>query len=266
MKAPSHKELDLLNEEAVLEYLKKERPDIVIHTANVNTSRNQGTSAYESLNGNLQMFYNLEKRHDLYGKMYYFGSGAEYDMRRYAPCMKEDYFGRSIPQDPYGFSKYIMSRQAESTGNIYDLRLFGVYGVYEEWERRFISNNIVRSLKGLPMTLRKNAYFDYLFIGDLCKIMEWFLVNEPRHKHYNVCTSQPVDLLSLANLINEASGLGREILVKEEGWSLEYSGDNARLMEEMGGFLFADQKEAVQELLAYYEERIGEMDEGRLLL
>lgn len=110
-------------------------------------------------------------------RLYYFGSGAEYDMRHYIPSMRESYFGTHVPQDPYGFSKYLMSSLA--TGNIYDLRLFGVFGKYEEWQRRFISNMIYRNLTGQTMGMNQNMYFDYLYINDLSSILEWFLFHEP---------------------------------------------------------------------------------------
>ena len=206
------------------------------------------------------MFFNLEMCSDYYDKMIYFGSGAEYDMNHYIPLMQESYFGTYIPDDAYGFSKYVMSRVVEQSKNIYDLRLFGVYGKYEEWHRRFISNNICKSLKGLPMTINKNMNFDYLYIDDLCKILEWFIEHTPKYHHYNVCTSQVIDLLSLAKMINEVSGIEREILIKEEGMKLEYSGDNSRLLSEMGDFQFADKKATIKVLWEYYKEHIDEID------
>lgn len=263
--APTHSNLDLLDEFSVFDYIKDCKIDVVIHCANTNNV-SYDLSDYDILNNGLKMFYSLEKSSYLFKKMIYFGSGAEYSMKQYIPKMRESYFGNYIPEDPYGFAKYIMSRETDKDNNIYDLRLFGVYGKYEQWERRFLSNNIVRSLKGLPMTLSKNAYFDYLYIDDLCKIVEWFIENEPQHKHYNVCTSQAVDLLTLAHMINDISGLDRKIVVKEKGWKLEYSGDNSRLLNEMNGFEFADKRQTIKEMWEYYEKHIDEIDERRLLL
>lgn len=252
--APSHAELDLQDAEAVKQYLEKYSFDVVIHSANMNDVTYR-LSPHDILDGNLRMFYHLESCSRIYGKMIYFGSGAEYDMQNYKPLMKEAYFGRYIPRDPYGFSKYIMHRMAEQSENIYDLILFGVYGKYEQFQRRFISNNICKNILGKPMTLIKNARLDYLYINDLCKIVEWFLEHTPGYKCYNVCTSHPADLFSLAQEINEITGLQREIIVLEEGWKPEYSGDNSRLLNEMGGFLFCDRKEAISSMVKYYYEQ-----------
>ncbi len=252
--APAHAILDLKDAEAVRQYLEKHRFDAVIHSANMNDVTYR-LSPHDILDGNLRMFYHLEICSRLYGKMIYFGSGAEYDMQNYKPLMEEEYFGRHIPADPYGFSKYTMHRIAEQGRNLYNLILFGVYGRYEQFQRRFISNNICKSILGKPMTLNKNAKLDYLYIEDLCKIVEWFLEHTPRHKCYNVCTGRAVDLLTLAREINEVTELGREILIYEEGWKPEYSGNNARLLEEIGDFAFYDRKTAIADMVKYYREQ-----------
>ena len=262
---PRRNELDLLDGSSVVEYLKEREIDIIIHTANTNNTRNSGVTSYDSLNGNLQMFFNLERCRDYYGKMYYFGSGAEYDMRHYVPNMAEEYFGAHIPTDSYGFSKYIMSKNCTEDSNIYDLRLFGVYGKYEEWERRFISNAICRALKGKNITLQKNVYFDYLWIDDLCDIMKWFIESEPKHHHYNVCRGSKINLYSLACMVREILDIDCEIIVSESGWKPEYTGDNARLLEEIGNYKFTGFKESVSELCQFYKEHIGEIDESKLI-
>lgn len=263
--SPSSKELNLLDMKMVQEYIQEGYFDIVVHTANANRNRNKYKTEYEALDGNLRMFFNLERCKDYYGKMYYFGSGAEYDMQHYMPDMKEEYFGAHIPQDPYGFSKYVMSKMCEQNSNIYDLRLFGVFGKYEEWERRFISNAICRALKGMPITINQNVYFDYLWVEDLCEIMKWFLANEPKHKHYNVCRGSKIDLYSLAVMVRDTLGINCDIIVKESGWKPEYTGDNTRLMSEMGGYQFLGFEEAIRRLCDYYKANIYAIDADKLL-
>lgn len=249
--APSHGELDILDTDAVERLLKEEHFDIVLHTANTNHLTHPKLGPH-ILEHNLCMFYNLERCRNLYGKLYYFGSGAEYGMHHYIPQMKEIYFGTYVPQDPYGFSKYIMSKQA--TGNIYDLRLFGVFGKYEEWQRRFISNMIYQNLNGQMMQMNQNTYFDYLYINDLISILEWFLSHEPRHHHYNVCSGQRFELLSLARMVMEETEIPTEIIVKQEGLRPEYTGNNSRLREELGEIFLTPMRTAIQELIGYYRE------------
>ena len=80
---------------------------------------------------------------------------------------------REIPADQYGFAKYLCSRLAQDIDNVIVLRPFGVWGKYEDYETRFMSNAICKTLYDLPITLNQNAYFDYLFIDDFVKIVEF---------------------------------------------------------------------------------------------
>lgn len=251
VKKPSREELDLTDKESVESYLLKGNFDIIIHAANTNDFK-YAVSSNQVLENNLRMFFNLERCSKLYKKMFYFGSGAEYSMEYYVPKMTEEYFDKHIPKDSYGFSKYIMSKIANRSDNIYDLRLFGVYGKYEEWKRRFISNNLCKSIKGMNMTINKNMMFDYLYIEDLCNIMEWFINNEPKYKQYNVCTGNVIDLYSIAMMINKCTGLNRSIEVYEKGWKKEYSGDNTLLLQEIGKFEFTDLETGIESLYKYY--------------
>ena len=262
---PKKDEINLLDTENVINYIENNSFDIIIHVANINNTRNVFTSSYESLDGNLRMFFNLECCKKSYDKMFYFGSGAEFDMRYYIPEMKENYFGRHVPKDPYGFSKYIMSKVSGEQNNIYDLRLFGVYGKYEEWERRFISNAICRVLLGKNITIQKNVYFDYLWVDDLCKIMEWFINNEPKYKHYNVCKGEKIDLYSLACVIRETLNVDCDIIVGEPGWKSEYTGNNDRLLNEIGDFNFSGYKETIKELYGYYKSNLDMIDGDKLI-
>ncbi len=262
---PDHRELDLLDDNKVERYLKNMDFDIIIHCANRNDVVKVGTTDYDVLDDNLRMFYNLERCSEYYGKMYYFGSGAEYSSAHYIPNMTEDYFGTHVPRDPYGFSKYIMSKTCRKDGNLYDLRLFGVYGKYEEWSRRFISNAICRGLKGMPITLSQNVYFDYLWIEDLVEIMKWFIENEPRYKHYNVCRGTRIDLYTLACKVRQILNIDCDILVAKDGFKTEYTGCNQRLQGEMGEISFSPWDLTIEKLCEYYKENLDQIDADKLI-
>ena len=84
--SPKRQELNLLDTQGVEAYIKENQPDVVIFSA-VNI---------QSLAENLQMYFNVERCSQDFGKMITIGSGAEYDMRHYYPMMSEDYFGQQI--------------------------------------------------------------------------------------------------------------------------------------------------------------------------
>ncbi len=260
---PSHQELDLLDTESVGQYLLNNHIDIVIHTANKNNTEKFATE-YEVLDCNLRMYYNLIKYQKYYKKLIYFGSGAEYGKNQDLDNVREDKFGNIIPEDPYGFSKYIMAREALHSENIYDLCLFGVYGRYEEWQRRFISNAICRALFNLPITLSQNALFDYLYIDDLIKIVEWFLENIPKYHRYNITRGTSVSLLDLAWIVNKCFHNKPNIEISKPGWKYAYSGCNELILAELGDFTFTDFEISIQKLVLYYKKNKNKIDPGKL--
>jgi UDP-glucose 4-epimerase len=263
--APSSRELDLLDEGSVRGYLSAGRFDVVVHTATWNATRNSSKDTALVLPNNLRMYYNVARCSDAFGKMLYFGSGAEFDRRSYRPLMREEYFDATVPADDYGFSKYVMATHAEGSRNIYNLRLFGVFGPHEDWEIRFISNACCKALWELPITLRQNVRFDYLFVDDLARLTRWFIDHTPRHHTYNVCTGEAVDLVTLAEIVREISGRQLPIVAANPGMGREYSGDNRRLLAEIGDFRFTPHADAIRSLYQWYAAR-RELIDPRLLL
>ena len=250
--APGHSELDLTDEELVFRYLQRERPDIVIHAATTNIVAHPERTAHLA-ESDLRMFFSLANGAQFYDKMLYFGSGAEYDSRHYIPQMPESYFGAHIPADAYGFAKYIMARTAETSSNIFDLRLFGVFGKYEDWSRRFISNLIYFGLTGQELHMGPNMYFDYLYIQDLLPVLEWFLHHSPKYHSYNVCSGRRMELYRLGCMVCECLHLDPNLLHCAPGWKPEYTGDHTRLLEELGTELvLTPMKTAIQDLVRYY--------------
>ncbi len=240
--APCSAELDLLNEQAVREYLDAHRFDVVVHAATTRSNRRVAAPP-DLLDRNCRMFFNLASKQERFGKMIHFGSGAEYDRVQLPARVREDYFDTRLPSDAYGFSKYICAKYIEGSDRIVNLRLFGVFGAYEDYTVRFISNACCRMLKGLPIVLRQDVVFDYLYIKDLVKITMWFIENDTRHKAYNICSGRPVALTELARA--DCPSLGRNLAIPSisvitEGVGPEYSANNSRMLAEMKGYQIWD--------------------------
>lgn len=249
---PSSRELNLLDYDEVARYLDNNRISVVIHGAAQSVIH---AGAEDVLKHDLQMFYHFEKLSRQLDKVLYFGSGAAYDKRLPMNMIKEEEIGRSIPDWYYALEKMIMTREARNSRNIYDLRLFGIFGRYEHWQSKFISNLCCKAMYDLPLTVRQNCMFDYMYIDDLPPIVEWFLENTPEYHDYNVCTGDPIDLVSIAEIVRSISGKKLPIQVAAEGWNLPYTADNSRLKAEMGGSLhFRHLKESISELYKYYLE------------
>lgn len=260
--SPLSKELNLLDETAVKNFFLSHEIDAVIHCANRGGTRKTGydEGKHDVVSDNLRMFFNLVRVLPKKARMLHLGTGAEYDRRNYAPKMEEDRFDMFVPADAYGYSKYIISKYIEKTGNITCLRIFGLFGKYEDYTFKFISNAIVKNLLGLPIVIKQNVVFDYLCVEDFCAMTVEMLKVNPSHAHYNITPTESIDLVTLAKLINATSEKPSEIKVLTPGLNMEYTGSNKRILAELGGFNFTPYVQSVKPLYAYYAARLNELD------
>lgn len=259
---PSHKELDLLDELAVENYFKKNKIDVVIHAAVVGGSRKEeyeNKMFYESV----RMFFNIIRNKKYFKKMINLGSGAEYDKRFPIKKVKEEEFDKRVPTDDYGYYKYVCSRYIENVNDIVSLRIFGIFGKYEDYRYRFISNAICRNLSGMPITMNKDVYFDYLYIEDFIKIIKHFIEYKAEHKFYNI-GGKRINLLSLAKKINKISSKKSKIIVKNKGLNNEYTCDNSRLLKEIKNFRPSDLDISIKRLYDWYSQNRGIIDRGSI--
>lgn len=264
--APSSKELNCIDEQDVENYLKKHKFDIVFNLAVYGDGIDRSKDGSKILEYNLRMFLNFAKHNDLYGKMIYAGSGAEYD-KRYDICkVSEEMIGKTIPVDQYGLMKYTVGQMIENSTNIYNLRLFGIFGKYEYWPVKFISNVCCKAIYDIPLTIRQNVYFDYLWIEDFLEITERFMeIEHPKYHTYNLVSGTSVDLLSICEYVKEISGKDLKVFVGKTGLAKEYTADNTRLMEEIGGYEYTSMKKAVEKLYQWYVSNKDQIDIYHLL-
>jgi len=259
---PSSKILDISNENSVESYIADEKPDFIVNCANRGGSRDSGND--NIVHENLRMFFNVVKNSDKVAKIIHFGSGAEYGKHKGIIDVKEEDANTAMPFDEYGFYKAVCSKFIEKSDNNLNLRIFGCYGEYENYEFKFISNAIVKNLLHLPITINKNVFFDYIYVGDLVKMVDYFLCNDVKHKIYNLTTGSRIDLVSLAKLVNDASDFVSEIKVINDGLNNEYTSNNDRLMAEIGGFDFITHREAIIKMRKYYETILGNIDRNKI--
>lgn len=249
--APSHSEIDLLTGSEVKRYFKNHDIDYVVNCANVGGNRKcQDTDIVKK---NVKMYLNLTT-YGNFERIIQLGSGAEYDKSRSLNKISEYQFGEFIPNDDYGFSKYLISRCIGNREDAIGLRLFGVFGKYEDYEYKFISNAIVKNIIGLPIKINQNAVFDWIYIDDLIKLLEDFIIQSPPYKFYNITPTTSYDIITIANIINNISETKSKIIIENKGKNNEYTGNNERLLERYGGhFKFTPIETAIKTMFKYYQ-------------
>lgn len=248
---PSHKELDLLDTKAVDSYFEKNKIDVVVHCANIGGLRNSKDDK-DLVKKNLKIFFNIIRNKDKFGKMIHMGSGAEYDKSEDIVMVKETDFGKKIPNDDYGFYKYVCSKYIENSNNIYCLRLFGIFGKYEDYSIKFISNLICKYIYKMPLTMIQNCNFDYIYVDDFMEILEYFIENNPKEKFFNAGSGKKISLLELAEIINKLDNYSLPITIKKDGLNKEYTCNNNILKEEIEDLKIIQIDKAIKKLYQYY--------------
>jgi GDP-L-fucose synthase len=251
---PSSTELDLLDNHSTASYFKDKNFDAVIHAAAVSASNATATpDAEEKI---VEMFQSLLGQRHSYNKIIFLGSGAEYGKQRELKEVSEEEFGQLVPTDAYGLGKYNCSKIIEHEDGIVNLRCFGVYGKYENASQRFISQAIISSLRGEAIVINKNVVFDYLWVGDLVKIIGYFINFEPKNKFYNVASGQQIDLITLADIIAKQIGNTKQTIIKTPGLNNEYTANIERLRQELPQLTFTNIDTGIAELISFYKKTL----------
>ncbi len=247
---PRSFQLNLLDKRAVIDYVEKNEINYIIHSASCGVRIMPNMTIEEVTKPNIEMFSNLA---DLNLPMITFGSGAEYDKSCSLHKITEEDFGKNIPKDPYGYSKYLISKEIEKKDNILNLRIFGIYG-YGEDKSRVTSCIINDNLMLGPIILNQNVLFDFIWINDFCNIVEFFVKNRTKEKFINVTPTISIEIIELAKIVNNFSEYKSEIIVKNSGMNKEYTGDNSKLLSIMKTFQFTSYEEGMKNLYLCFKK------------
>ena len=256
--APSHAELDVTDANAVDAAVSKGRFDAVVHSAV------QGGAAV--LESTLRGFWNLARNASRMDRLIYFGSGAEFGKHRDLHKVGESQLGDEVPRDAYGLAKLLCTELARRSERILNLRLFGVFGLHEGYASKFISNTVAKALLGLPIVIRQDVLFDYLWVEDLVPVVSRFLEGDLEVPDVNVTPTHSISLSEIAEIVLRETGRPEDFSVEAPGQNFEYTGDNSRLRRLCPRLTFTPMELGIKRLLGYYRERIETVDREVLAL
>ena len=248
--APTHHELDILDRISVDDFIKNNKIDIIIHPA-----VGRGSTVFEDT---LHMFANIINNSDKVDKIIIFGSGAEYNKKRNLYKISEEEIGKYINEDNYGLAKYF-------SNEIINLRLFGIFGKYEGYRFKFISNSIVKTLLGLDIKIAQDVIFDYLYIDDLFNILQHFIENNSEYSDYNVTPIESISLVEITEIIREITNIRSEVVIMNEGKNYQYTASNKRLLEFVGNFDFTSYEKSISQLIDYYDHNSENIEKNMVL-
>lgn len=258
--APGRAELDLLDAGATEAYLREHKPDAVLHAATWNATRTSDMDLSRVLENNIRMHFNLVNAQKYFGRLIYYGSGAEFDRRHWQESMSESYFGQWVPMDDYGLSKYLIEKSREHDGRSCNLRLFGVYGPGEDWRIRFLSQACVRVVYDKPIIIQQNRMFDYTWVEDVIRATEELLICEQLPHTVNLSAGSPESLHELAKRIVRVAKKELPIYVENPELGQSYSSDNGYFHKLFPGFCFSSTEESIEKLYSHYASINGRFD------
>lgn len=267
--APPRKVLELADSCAVSDYFKKNSSfDAVVNCAAAGVANSSNKTPEDIVFENLKSFGNLFQQRARYKRFIQIGSGAEYGKPFQKAYVTEEECGLAIPSDPYGMSKFYSGQALENQGEIgkvVNLRLFGIFGPYEDYRVRFISNNIVRSLIGLPIIVMQDAIFDYIYINDLIYILEKFIEKPAPYVSYNIASGQSYLLSELALLIKDIANNKYNVEIRNEDVKEQYTASNARLKAFLpADFKFTPIKIAIEKMVKWYADNLSTLSKEAL--
>ena len=123
-----------------------------------------------------------------------------------------------------------------------------------------MSNLCCKAIFNLPLTIRQECYFDFIYINDLGPIVKWILENNPKYHDYNVCSGKEYLLSQYANKIKQISGKDLKIKILHPEKNLDYTASNQRLISELGDGYITEIDFALRDLYAYYESHLELID------
>ena len=235
--APRSSELNVLSKESVDKWFDEHGfYDVVLHFAVYTDAIDKAKDGSKMLEYNLKSFMNFYEHRKDYERMIYSGSGAEFDKRRDIVNVSEEQLGEEIPLDAYGLMKYSIAQIIENSENIYNARIFGLFGQYE-YSFRFITAMINNSIAGVKFDIRQNVYFDYLYIDEFVTMLKCLIdAKNLSHHSYNMVSGKKISLIEICELINEvAVSFGKEamkITVLNDGLNKEYTASRERFEAE----------------------------------
>lgn len=200
-------DFNLVDRYSTDDYFKDKFFDVVIHTAIVGGSR-LTPDEEDTIDTNLQMYYNLVHNKEHFGKFIHFGSGTELYART----------------TPYGLSKHVINESISTKDNFYNIRIFAVFNE-DELNTRFIKASLERYLKGTAMEIHQDRYLDFFYMKDLVTLVDHYIKNDNLPKSIDCTYDRSYSLIEIANYINTLDNHQSNIEVNREGFNQDYVGN-----------------------------------------
>ena len=224
----TRKNMDVTNYDDVKKMFTENKIDIVLHTA-VQGGKRGHYEKIDDLMNNIAMSQNLVKFRDQFKFMFNFGSGAEFDRRFKINQKIEIDIWNQNPVDMYGLAKNLITRKIyELDSNVFNLRLFGCFGTYEEPQRLF-RTCFDKFSKGINAIITQDKYMDYFYAQDVGRVIENIIANYDEYdipRDINLSYKKKYKLSEYAHMIKDLTKNTDDVIIESENIANPYTGDS----------------------------------------
>lgn len=224
--------IDLTDKSLTNNFFKNRYFDIVLHTSIVGAKKEFRNSP-KTLIDNLLMFNNILQNKDKYNLLFNFCSGAALVQSEAEGCYlaKEEDIINCIPKNYYGLSKNVIARQILELDNVYNLRLFGCFGKYENNDR-FIKSSLLKIKNNSKPTINANREMDFFYVEDVYKVLEFIILFHNTKivpKDINLVYKEKLTLIQLLKLIFHLTNTKEDFILEQSKIESPYTGSSERL-------------------------------------
>lgn len=199
--------------------------DFIIHSA-IRGGRRVRADIADDFYNNMIMFEILASQKI---PMINFCSGAAYGRQEEIFGVNENKIGERIPEDYYGFAKYLIAKRCNSLDHVYNLRFFNVFGPQTP-NNMFTTANIKNYIHKREIVIFKDKFMDFFGINDTKKVIDLYLTkNKNLPKDINLVYQENRKLSEVAEIINNLADYKVPVSVLEPGMDNSYCASGHQL-------------------------------------
>lgn len=222
-------ETDILDFDTILNCIRKEKPDVLIHLAaqsNVGISWDKPISTVSTnIEGSLNLykaFFEVNPN----GRFINIGSSDEYGLtaKLGIPLVEEM---ECKPQNPYSISKYCIEQMLlqlakKDTVNVISTRSFNHFGPYQN--TGFVISDFASQIAKIKKKLVENKIFvgdlsaarDFLYIDDVVDAYIKIVENKIPNGVYNISSGVAIKIEYILNKLIEISNMNIEVIIDKK--------------------------------------------------
>lgn len=221
-------DIDYSNFDVVNSFFRHRQIDFIIHAA-IRGGRRVRADIADDFYNNMIMFENLAAQKI---PMINICSGAAYGRQDDIFKVDEKNFGKVIPTDYYGLSKYLITHRCRQLDHVYNLRFFNVFGACTPKDM-FTTANIINYINKREIVVFRDKFMDFFGVNDAFKVINLYLNSGEDRKNLptelNLVYPEITLLSEVAEMINNLSDYKVPIDILESGTDRAYCGSGGKL-------------------------------------